>query len=235
MDKGKLFGGLAVMFGLIIMGMMFPKAVEKYRSYDRVVNVKGLCEKEVKADRVIWPIVYKVMANDIQSIYDQTDASNAVIMSFLEAGGIKSSEITVAVPQISDKFANEYGDNDRAFRYIAKNVITVYTSDVETVLALMEKQSELLKKGIVTGGGSQWENPVEFEYEGLNEIKPEMIEEATQNAREAAKKFAKDSGSRLGKIKTANQGTFTIENRDSNTPYIKKVRVVTSVTYYLKN
>ena len=223
------------MVGLIIMGMMFPKAVEKYRSYDRVVNVKGLCEKEVKADRVIWPIVYKVMANDIQSIYDQTDASNAVIMSFLETGGIKASEITVAVPQISDKFANEYGDNDRAFRYIAKNVITVYTSDVETVLALMEKQSELLKKGIVTGGGSQWENPVEFEYEGLNEIKPEMIEEATQNAREAAKKFAKDSGSRLGKIKTANQGTFTIENRDSNTPYIKKVRVVTSVTYYLKN
>ena len=99
----------------------------------------------------------------------------------------------------------------------------------------MDKQSELLKKGIVTGGGSQWENPVEFEYEGLNEIKPGMIEEATQNAREAAKKFAKDSGSRLGKIKTANQGTFTIENRDSNTPYIKKVRVVTSVTYYLKN
>ena len=235
MDKGKLYGGVAVMVGLIIMGMMFPKAVEKYRSYDRVVNVKGLCEKEVKADRVIWPIVYKVMANDIQSIYDQTDASNAVIMSFLETGGIKASEITVAVPQISDKFANEYGDNDRAFRYIAKNVITVYTSDVETVLALMEKQSELLKKGIVTGGGSQWENPVEFEYEGLNEIKPEMIEEATQNAREAAKKFAKDSGSRLGKIKTANQGTFTIENRDSNTPYIKKVRVVTSVTYYLKN
>ena len=235
MDKGKLYGGIAIMLGLIIMGTMFPKAVEKFRSYDRVVNVKGLCEKEVMADRVIWPIVYKVMANDVQSIYDQTDAANATIMSFLETGGVKPSEITVAVPQISDKFANEYGDNDRAFRYIAKNVITVYTSDVETVLSLMEKQSELLKKGIVVGGSSQWENPVEFKYEGLNDIKPQMIEEATENAREAAKKFAKDSGSRLGKIKTANQGTFTIENRDSNTPYIKKVRVVTSVTYYLKN
>ena len=223
------------MLGLIIMGSMLPKAVEKYRSYDRTVNVKGLCEKEVKADKVIWPIVYKVMANDIQSVYDQTDAANATILAFLESGGINASEITVAVPQISDKFANEYGDNDRAFRYIAKNVITVCTSDVDAVLALMGRQSELLKKGIVTGGGSQWENPVDFRYEGLNEIKPQMIEEATQNAREAAKKFAKDSGSRLGKIKTANQGTFTIENRDSNTPYIKKVRVVTSVTYYLKN
>ena len=235
MDKGRMFGGLAVMLGLIIMGTMFPRAVERYREYDRVVNVKGLCEKEVKADKVIWPVVYKVMANDIQSIYDQTDAGNAAIMSFLENGGIKPSEITVSVPQISDKFANEYGDNDRAFRYIAKNVITVYTSEIDAVLALMEKQSELLKKGIVTAGGNQWENPVEFKYEGLNEIKPQMIEEATQNAREAAKKFAKDSGSKLGKIKTASQGTFTIENRDSNTPYIKKVRVVTSVTYYLKN
>jgi hypothetical protein len=175
------------------------------------------------------------MSNDIQSIYAQTDAGNAVVVDFLKAGGISQEEITVSVPQISDKFANEYGDIDRAFRYIAKNVITVYTSDVDTVLELIGRQSELLKKGIVTGGGNQWENPVEFKYEGLNEIKPEMIEDATRNAREAAQKFAKDSDSRLGKIKTATQGTFTIENRDSNTPYIKKVRVVTSVTYYLKN
>lgn len=235
MEKGRIFSGLAIMVGLIVLGAMIPRAVEKYRSYDRTVNVKGLCEREVKADKVIWPVVYKVMANDVQSIYDQTDAGNAQIMAFLESGGIAADEITVAVPQISDKLANEYGDNNRAFRYIAKNVITVCTSDVDKVLALMSRQSELLKKGVVTDGSNQWENPVEFRYEGLNDIKPEMIEEATRNAREAAQKFAKDSDSRLGKIKTANQGTFTIENRDSNTPYIKKVRVVTSVTYYLKN
>lgn len=234
MDKGRFFNGMFIMAGLIVLGLMIPRAVGKYRSYDRTVNVKGLCEKEVMADKVIWPVVYKVMADDIQSIYDQTDRNNATIMSFLESGGIDASEITVSVPQISDKFANEYGSNDRAFRYIATSVITVCTDKVETVLKLMSEQSDLLKKGIVTGGNS-WENPVEFKYEGLNGIKPEMIEEATKNAREAAKKFAKDSDSRLGKIKTANQGTFTIENRDSNTPYIKKVRVVTSVTYYLKN
>ena len=234
MDKGKFYSGLVIMVGRVMLGMMFPRAVEKYRSYDRTVNVKGLCEKEVKADKVIWPVVYKVMANDIQSIYDQTDGSNAVIMDYLKAGGIDASEITVSVPQISDKFANEYGNNDRAYRFIATNVITVCTDKVDDVLALMSRQSDLLKKGIVTGGNT-WENPVEFKYEGLNEIKPAIIEEATMNAREAAEKFAKDSESRLGKIKTANQGTFTIENRDSNTPYIKKVRVVTSVTYYLKN
>lgn len=235
MDKGKFYSGLFIMVGLVVLGMMMPRAVEKFRSYDRTVNVKGLCEKEVKADKVIWPVVYRVMANDIQSVYDQTDSNNAEIIAFLKSGGISDSEITVSVPEISDKYASEYGSNDRTFRYIAKNVITVCTSDVDEVLALMSRQSELLKKGIVTAGGNQWENPVEFKYEGLNGIKPEMIEEATRNAREAAQKFAKDSDSRLGKIKTANQGTFTIENRDSNTPYIKKVRVVTSVTYYLKN
>ena len=234
MDKGKFYSGLFIMVGLVVLGLMIPRAVEKYRSYDRTVNVKGLCEKEVKADKVIWPIVYKVMSNDIQSIYAQTDSGNAVIVDFLEAGGISQDEITVSVPQISDKFANEYGGNDRAYRYIATNVVTVCTSDVDKVLALMSQQSDLLKKGIVTAANN-WENPVEFKYEGLNDIKPSMIEEATKNAREAAQKFAKDSDSRLGKIRTANQGTFTIENRDSNTPYIKKIRVVTSVTYYLKN
>ena len=235
MDKGKFFSGLFVMLGLVVLGMMMPRAVDRFRSFDRTVNVKGLCEREVKADKVIWPVVYRVMANDIQSVYDQTDRNNAEIVSFLRAGGIDDAEITVSVPEISDKYATEYGSNDRTYRFIAKNVITVYTSDVDAVLALMSQQADLLKKGIVTGGGNDWENPVEFKYEGLNDIKPEMIEEATRNAREAAEKFAKDSESRLGKIKTANQGTFTIENRDSNTPYIKKVRVVTSVTYYLKN
>lgn len=235
MGKDRSFGGLFVMIGLVVLGLMIPRAVDKYRSYDRVVNVKGLCEKEVKADKVIWPVVYKVMADDVQSLYDQTERYNQVIISFLESGGVTTDEITVSVPQVSDKLANEYGDNDRAFRYIAKNVLTVCTPDVDKVLALMSRQQELLKKGIVVGGNNQWENPVEFRYEGLNGIKPEMIEEATRNAREAAQKFAKDSGSRLGKIKTASQGTFTIGNRDSNTPYIKKVRVVTTVTYYLKN
>lgn len=222
------------MVGLVILGVMIPAAVMKYRSFDRTVNVKGLCEKEVRADKVIWPIVYKVMSDNVQSIYSQTDVSNAVIVDFLLAGGVTQDEITVSVPQISDKLANEYGDNNRAFRYIAKNVVTVCTSDVDKVLALMSSQADLLKKGVVVAG-NDWENPVEFKYEGLNEIKPQMIEEATRNARETAQKFAQDSDSSLGKIKTANQGTFTIEDRDSNTPYIKKVRVVTSVTYYLNN
>ena len=222
------------MVGLVVLGLMIPRAVSVYRSYDRTVDVKGLCEREVKADRVIWPITYKVMADDIRSIYSQLDGSVATIKDFLLSGGISEDEISVSVPSVSDKLANEYGENQRTFRYIAKNVVTVCTDKVDMVLALMARQSELLKKGIVTES-NDWENRVEFSYEGLNDIKPEMIEIATMNAREAAQKFAKDSGSRLGKIKTANQGTFSIVDRDSNTPYIKKIRIVTYVTYYLKN
>jgi len=233
MDKGKFFSGLFIMIGLTIIGIMIPEAVNSFRSYERTVNVKGLCEKEVPADRVIWPVIYKIMGDDIQSIYSQTDRNNETIIDFLMEGGISRDEITVSTPSVSDKYANEYSSNDRAYRYIATNALTVYTDKVDLVLELMAKQSELLKKGVVTVSNS-WENPVEFKFEALNDIKPEMIEEATKNAREAAEKFAKDSESRLGKIKTANQGTFTIADRDSNTPHIKKVRVVTSVTYYLK-
>ena len=234
MDKGKFFCGLSVMVGLIVIGIMIPVAVNEYRSFDRTVNVKGLCEKEVEADKVIWPITYKVMSNDVQSVYDMTDKNNALVLEFLKSGGLSDEEITVSVPAISDKLANEYGDNNRAFRYIATNVVTVCTDKVDAVLSLLSRQSELLRKGVVISGNS-WENPLEFKYEALNALKPSMVEEATRNAREVSQKFASDSGSRLGKIKTASQGVFSIENRDSNTPNIKKVRVVTSVTYYLKN
>ena len=141
MDKGKFFSGLFIMIGLVVIGFHLTGAVGKYRSYDRTVNVKGLCEKEVKADKVIWPVVYKVMANDIQSIYDQIDANNEIVMSFLDSGGIKTDEISVAVPDISDKYANEYGSNDRAYRYIATSVLTVCTSDVDAVLDLMSRQA----------------------------------------------------------------------------------------------
>ena len=222
------------MIGLIFLGLMLPRAVSDFRSFDRIVTVKGLCEKEVPADKVIWPLIFKVVGNDINTVYSEINRNTAIIKQFLTDGGIDEAEITVSVPSISDKYAQEYGNNDRTFRYLSTSVVTVCTGKVDTVLELMNRQTELLKKGIVVGSENSWSNPVEFKFEGLNDIKPEMIEEATKNAREVGEKFAKDSGSRLGKIKTANQGTFTIENRDSNTPYIKKVRVVTSVTYYLK-
>ena len=232
--ENKNFYAICLLVGLVFLGVMIPTSVSKFRAYDRTVTVKGLSEREVNADKVIWPLSFNVVGNDLNSVYSEIDRNTAAIKKFLTDGGIPESEISVSLPTLSDKYAQEYGSNDRTYRYFSKNVVTVCTGKVDTVLELMNRQTELLKKGIVVGSENTWSNPVEFKFEGLNDIKPAMIEEATKNAREVGEKFAKDSGSRLGKIKTANQGTFTIENRDSNTPNIKKVRVVTSVTYYLK-
>ncbi len=234
MESKNNFLALCLLIGLVFLGAMFPVAVSKFRSYDRTVTVKGLSEKEVKADKVIWPIPFTVVGNDLNTVYSQINRNISEIKDFLVSGGVSEDEITVSMPTISDKYAQEYGNNDRTYRYFTKSVVTVCTGNVDTVLTLMPRQSELLKKGII-GTGNSWDSQVQFQFEGLNGIKPEMIEDATRNAREAAEKFAKDSESRLGKIKTASQGTFTISDRDSNTPYIKKVRIVSSVTYYLKN
>ncbi|MCR5560381.1 MAG: SIMPL domain-containing protein [Bacteroidales bacterium] len=231
-NKGNFFAGLAIMAGLVVMGLCIPAAVREYGSTKRSVSVRGLCEREVPADKVIWPLKYRVTGNDLAGVYSEIESDNAAIISFLKAGGIDDAEISVAAPVINDKFAQEYGSNDRLYRYLAKNTVTVCTGKVDEVLKLIKNQKTLLRKGIVLG--DEWDGSPTFSFEALNSIKPEMIEEATRNARESAQKFANDSGSKLGKIREANQGYFTIESRDSNTPEIKKVRVVTNVTYYLR-
>ncbi|MGM9753664.1 MAG: SIMPL domain-containing protein [Candidatus Cryptobacteroides sp.] len=236
MEKTRLIGSCVIAAAIVVCGLCLPKAVREYRSYDRTVSVKGLCEREVMADKVIWPITFKNMADDLGSLTAQIEKDRNSILEFLRKEGLTDSEITVNAPFISDKFASTYG-MDRKFRYISKSVITVCSHQVENVTAMSSKISELLKKGILIGGENEWDaaNRLCYEFEGLNDIKPEMIQQATANARVAAEQFADDSGSRIGKIKTASQGTFSISDRDSNTPQIKKVRVVSSITYCLDN
>ena len=229
--KGKFLSGVAIMIGLIVLGAMLPVAVNKYSESLRTVSVRGLCEREVTADKAIWQIKYKVVGNDLIDVNAEIDTKNSTVLAFLKDGGLNADEISVAVPAVSDKYAQEYGSNDRTYRFVVTNTITVCSKQIDKVLALMSTQTELLKKGITIE--NEWGSQPSFYFEALNDIKPEMIEEATKNAREVAEKFAHDSGSRLGKIKTASQGVFSIEDRDSSTPSQKKVRVVTSVTYYL--
>lgn len=219
------------MLGLVVLALMMPLCVKMFKSAERTVAVKGLCEREVQADKVIWPLSFKVVGNNIADVYAETARKCADIEAFLHEGGIPDESISTAFPKISDKYAQEYGGNDRQYRYVLTQIITVCSGDVPAVLALMKKQPSLIAKNIVFQ--NDWDCQTKFLFEGLNDIKPVMIEEATRNAREAAQKFAKDSGSRLGKIKTAHQGNFSIEDRDASTPEVKKVRVVTNVTYYL--
>ena len=190
---------------------------------------------EVPADKVTWPLVYKCLGNDMESLYAEIKQSNRTIVAFLKEKGITESEIGINAPEIIDMKAERYSDtSNMQFRYNVTTVITVTSSKVDLVRSLITEQGELLNRGIAITSGDYRYN-VNYAYTGLNKIKPQMIEEATKNARTAAEKFAKDSDSKLGKIRTAYQGQFSIEDRDANTPYLKKVRVVTSIEYLLED
>lgn len=220
--------------GLALLGVFVYNGINSLAKRDRVVSVRGLAEKEVQADRVIWPLAYKTVGDDLGSVYRDISSANKKIQTFLIKNGVKASDITNGAPQVNDLWTNEYRDNVNRQRYNATSVTTVSSSDVAKVRALMTRTGELLSQGIAIAP-NDYNYPIQFDFTSLNKIKPQMIEQATKNAREAAEKFAKDSESKLGKIKSAQQGLFSIEDRDSNTPYIKEVRVVTTVDYYLDN
>ncbi len=221
--------------GVIVLGCCLRSAIIGFKDRDRFVTVKGLAEMEVPANKVTWPLMFKDLGDDLPQLYSRISAKNKAIVSFLKAQGITDQEITINAPEIIDMAAERYNpNNNMPYRYNVTSVITVTSSKVDKVRRLMEQQSELLKQGIALTGGDYRYN-VSFDYTDLNKIKPKMIEEATKNAREAAEKFAKDSESELGKIKAARQGQFSIEDRDANTPYIKSVRVVTSIDYFLED
>jgi hypothetical protein len=226
--------GLLLFAGLAVLGYLVSQSVMDIKLMERSVEVKGLSEREVAADIAIWPITFNVADNDLTNLYQTIQQKNDSIVSFLNKNGFKVEEITIAAPAVVDKLAREYGNpsDGSRYRYTASSTITVYTSQVDGVRKSMIKLVELGKQGIAIAGDTY---STEFIYSKLNQIKPTMIEEATKNAREAAEKFAKDSDSSLGKIKHASQGTFSIENRDSSTAHIKKVRVVSTVEYYLSD
>ena len=227
--------GIFVFFGLAALGYQLANAAIQYKLYDRSVTVKGLSEREYNADIVIWPIQFTVASNDLTSLYNSIDEQTQNIRQFLEKNSIAPSEITLAAPAITDKLAQQYGGDNRAeFRYSAYQTVTVYSEKIEAVRSVMGLLSQLGKKGIVFSGGG-YESQTEYIFSRLNEVKPEMIEEATQEAREVAQKFATDSQSALGKIKRASQGQFSISDRDKNNPHIKRIRVVSTVEYYLSD
>ena len=229
-----LLGGF-ICIGLVALGYQISRGIIHIKALDRTVTVKGLSEREVPADTAIWPITFQEAGNDLNVLFSSIQEKNALIVDFLKTIGFKKEEISVSPPGILDKQAAGYSGSDTVkFRYSGDSTITVYSQNVDIIREAMNRLVDLGKQGIAfTRQGYQTQT--EFIFTKLNEIKPEMVEEATRNAREVAEKFARDSSSRLGKIKRANQGQFSIGNRDNNTPYIKKVRVVSTIEYYLSD
>lgn len=220
--------------GLLLLGFCVERGITNLAEKDRHVGVRGLAEREVKADRIIWPVVYKGVSSDLNTLYTEVNHARTGIVNYLKQNGLTDAEISLGAPQVVDRWADRYSSERPPQRYNVTSVVTVTSSKVDLVRKLIMRSGELLKQGIAISA-DDYDTKVQYEFTSLNKIKPQMIEEATHNAREAAMKFAKDSDSKLGKIQSATQGLFSVEDRDQYTPYIKKVRVVTMVDYYLDN
>lgn len=231
-----LFGvSLSIFLGLAALGYLLGQAAIEVKEYERSVTAKGLSEREYPADVVIWPVAFTVAGNELGQVYAELDSTSRRVRQFLQDAGLGDDEISFSTPALTDKSAQAWGDAQQApFRYVATRTVTVYSGRVDEVRAAMGGLLDLGKEGIAFTG-DQYQYPVEYLFTRLNEVKPEMIEEATRNAREVAEKFAADSQSRLGKIRQASQGQFSIEPRDTNNPQLKKVRVVSTVEYYLSD
>lgn len=219
---------------IVILGFCVKWGIDDFANKDRKVSVKGLSEREVDADKVTWPILSKELGNNLPELYNRIAVTQGKIKKFLMSNGVKENEINVNAPVVIDLNADQYNTNQRAYRYNITSIVTVTSRNVKLVRSIIARQGELLKEGIAIVDGG-YENPVKYEFVSFNSMKPKMMEEAIANARKTAELFAKNSESKLNKIVSADQGQFSIDNRDSNTPYVKKVRVVTTITYSLKD
>ncbi len=243
--------GAILALGLIGAGWVLGAQIKQTRLADRYVTVKGLVERNVKSDLAVWNIGFQSSGNDFKTVLGQGDAQKQTVLKFLAQQGIDQQQIEIGAPRVIDKQAQEYGgpSTENQNRYILSQSIIVTSPDVDRVAKAGQSVAQLLQQGVIltsnsgTGGSS-----VAFRFNGLNAIKPDMITEATRNARTAAQRFAADSGAHVGAIRQANQGTFSIsaadagsstnEAGDAGSPadssIMKKVRAVTTVEYYLE-
>ncbi len=209
---------------VIIFSLVFFVSARDFSKQGSYAEVKGLSEKIVKADTAIWSLSFEVKSNDIDGLYAEIDRNITEIKNFLIDKGFDSSEINVASVNI---YQDTY--KEAKFRYNSNNQVSVYTEKVDIAKAASNETLLLIKKGVVLN-----QNYISFEFSDLNSIKPEMLAEAIKNARETASQFAKNSGSRVGRVTRGNQGVFEITEKDPGSPEYKKVRLVSTLRFLLK-
>jgi uncharacterized protein len=237
--------GVCLLLGLVMGGWVLGSEIKDIKLADRYVTVKGLVERTVKADMAIWPVSFKETGNDLSQVFAKSQSDKELVLKFFAAQGVTPAEIAVGQIKVTDKLANEYGgNNNNGPRYIVEQTVTVQSGDVDKIAKAGEKTADLVQAGIVVGDNNG-QGGIKYKFNGLNALKPDMITEATRNARASADRFAADSGSQVGSIKSASQGVFSISAADSistgeeggadsgDASIMKKVRVVATVDYYL--
>ena len=228
--KNNMLAGALIALGLCFGGLFIYLGISRYAAKDRAVSVKGLSTREVEADYAIWPLSYAWSGNDLPSLYAQMEKVSARVTKLLLGLGFESGDIRQGSISVNNNWDNYYGDHRPEYRYTLSTSLIVSTDKVALVVASQGKESELLKEGIIVKT-EQWN--LDYQFNGLPELKPSMIEEATRNARSVAQKFADDAQCSLGSIRRASQGQFSVE-ADNYQPWIKHVRVVTTVDYFLE-
>ena len=177
MDKMKtVIAAAIVAVGIVVLGFCIKAGLGSFLQNQRVVTVKGLAVREVKANKVIWPIVFKELGDDLPSLYNRVDAKNKIVKKFLRSSGIEDSEISTNVV-VTDLQADSYSSNLTPYRYRINSVVTVNTKKVDTVLKLIENQSSLIEQGVAIS--FDYSATTQFDFTDLNTVKPEMIKEAT--------------------------------------------------------
>ena len=236
-DK-RFFTGIAsasvLAIAIVVLGFCLKSGIDNFTNRERRVTVKGLSEREVDADKVTWPIVTKESGNDLTDLYSDVERTQKRIKTFLLKHGIQESEININAPKVEDNWVSAYDQSRVVNRYEMTSVVTVISRNVKLVQQIIKARGKLIQDGIAILS-SEYDNPISYEYVSFKNMKPQMLQEAIENAQLTADQFAKNSHSQIDKIITADQGQFSIDDRDENTPYIKKVRVVTTVTYSLKD
>ena len=226
-----LIGALLVALGILGAGWFASRGLVAIKTQDRYVVVKGSAERIVEADLLVWPLPHTVGGNQLADVQRQLKANTDTIRAFFRDAGFEPGEIVVSPPRLEDRWAYAYGDNRPPERFRYSNTVSLRTTKVDKALEALRNSGQLVADGVMIDQGSQ----PDFDYTRLNDIKPALIAEATAAARESAVQFAKDSGSGLGGIRNANQGVVTISDRDQSSPQVKKVRVVTTVEYFLRD
>lgn len=243
-DTAGLLRAAILAVGLALGGYLVGNGFARARASDRYVTVKGVAEREVKADLAIWPLRVVGADNDLAAANAKVAKSVAGVRQFLTRHGIDTTQIQLADFSVSDALANQYGPDRRpANRYVVQQMVLVRSTHPDEVLKASQQISELAAIGVVISGGPAYgggDNGPTFVFTGLNGLKPAMIADATARAREAADQFARDSRSEVGGIRQAYQGVFEILPRDQapgiseSSQIAKVVRVVSTIDYYLK-
>lgn len=217
---------------VVLSSLILSLGMGKIMHTERTVSVRGLAEKEVDADLAVWKLSFSIGSNNMKELQNQILRETDLAKTFLENHQLTQDDYTVLSPEITDATVSMYSDPEhRSFDYVGKQTILIRSGNVQAVKSAAQDTIQLLGQGVSVS--SDWDGKVQYYFNGLNEIKPEMIAEATENAHKAAEQFAHDSNSKVGKIQTASQGLFSIEDAAPGLEYKKNVRVVTTVVYFL--